>query len=162
MANLGCIEINPVAFQDRTPRQPRLMVLDLDPLDVPFAEVVKTAVVTTREVLADAGARGFCKTSGATGLHVYVPLGAAYTPRAGRPVREPRQPPRARGACPRPRAWRGIRKRGREKSTWTTCRTDTARPSRRPTASGREQGRPSRRRWRGRRWRTASTLPALP
>jgi bifunctional non-homologous end joining protein LigD len=30
-------------------------------------------------VLRDIGATGFCKTSGATGLHVYVPLGAAYS-----------------------------------------------------------------------------------
>jgi bifunctional non-homologous end joining protein LigD len=78
MANLGCIEINP--WHSRVPHleAPDFMVLDIDPLDVPFVEVVRTAV-ETREVLRRAGVEGFCKTSGATGLHIYVPLGAQYS-----------------------------------------------------------------------------------
>ena len=78
MANLGCIEINP--WHSRTGRldNPDYMVLDLDPLDIPFDEVVQSALVT-HDVLVEIGATGFCKTSGATGLHVYVPLGARYS-----------------------------------------------------------------------------------
>jgi bifunctional non-homologous end joining protein LigD len=78
MANLGCIEINP--WHARTGRldTPDYMVLDLDPLDIPFDEVVRVALVT-RDVLVEIGAAGCCKTSGATGLHVYVPLGARYS-----------------------------------------------------------------------------------
>ena len=30
-------------------------------------------------VIQLAGARGFCKTSGVTGLHIYIPMGAKYT-----------------------------------------------------------------------------------
>ena len=78
MANLGCIEINPWHSRIGQLESPDYLVLDLDPLDVPFGEVVKTAV-TIREVLLEIGAWGFCKTSGATGLHVYVPLGAQYS-----------------------------------------------------------------------------------
>lgn len=36
------------------------------------------AAAVTREILEGAGAASFCKTSGATGLHVYVPLDAQY------------------------------------------------------------------------------------
>lgn len=78
MANMGCLEINPWHSRIGHLDKPDFMVLDIDPLDVPFSEVVRTAIAT-REVLADAGAKGFCKTSGATGLHIYVPLGAQYS-----------------------------------------------------------------------------------
>jgi bifunctional non-homologous end joining protein LigD len=78
MANLGCIEINP--WHSRIPNvdYPDYLVLDLDPLDIAFGEVVKAAL-ETRRVLTEIGAEAFCKTSGATGLHIYVPLAARYT-----------------------------------------------------------------------------------
>ncbi len=78
MANLGCIEINPWHSRVGSLDRPDYMVLDLDPLDIDFAEVVRAAQ-ETEDVLAMIGARGCCKTSGATGLHVYVPLGGRYT-----------------------------------------------------------------------------------
>ena len=37
------------------------------------------AALATREVIELAGAEGFCKTSGVTGLHIYIPMGAKYT-----------------------------------------------------------------------------------
>ena len=79
MANLGCIEINPWHARTGHLDTPDYMVLDLDPLDIPFDEVVRVALVT-HDVLVEIGAAGFCKTSGATGLHIYVPLGARYSP----------------------------------------------------------------------------------
>jgi bifunctional non-homologous end joining protein LigD len=78
MANLGCIEINPWHARAGRLDMPDYMVLDLDPLDIPFDEVVRVALVT-HDVLVEIGAAGFCKTSGATGLHIYVPLGARYS-----------------------------------------------------------------------------------
>jgi bifunctional non-homologous end joining protein LigD len=78
MANLGCIEINPWHSRTGSLDNPDYMVLDLDPLDISFDEVVRVARLT-RDVLVEIGAAGFCKTSGATGLHVYVPLGARYS-----------------------------------------------------------------------------------
>jgi bifunctional non-homologous end joining protein LigD len=77
MANLGCIEINPWNSRIGRLDNPDFMVLDIDPLDIPFKEVVRAANAT-REVLTEIGARGYCKTSGATGLHICVPLGAKY------------------------------------------------------------------------------------
>ena len=78
MANLGCIEIHPWNSRYGTPDRPDYLVLDIDPLDIDFSYAVEAAL-TTREVIELAGAQGFCKTSGATGLHIFIPLGAKYT-----------------------------------------------------------------------------------
>ncbi|WP_224984114.1 DNA ligase D [Geomonas agri] len=77
MANLGCIEINPWLSRLRNLDNPDYFVIDLDPEDIPFAKVIETALAV-REVLDRAGAVSFPKTSGATGIHIYVPLGARY------------------------------------------------------------------------------------
>lgn len=84
MANLGCIEINPWASRYQQPNRPDYLLFDLDPLDISFAKVVEAANVF-REVLEKAGAEAYCKTSGATGLHICVPLGGKYD---YEPVRE--------------------------------------------------------------------------
>jgi bifunctional non-homologous end joining protein LigD len=78
LANLGCIEIN--VWNSRIPHleNPDYLVLDFDPLGISFKEVIK-AVQVTHDILEDIKAKSFCKTSGATGLHVYVPVGAKYT-----------------------------------------------------------------------------------
>ena len=77
MANLGCIEINPWNSTIKHLEKPDWMVIDLDPADDNFKEVVKTALVV-REVLAELETECYCKTSGASGLHIYVPLAAKY------------------------------------------------------------------------------------
>lgn len=78
LAQLGCIEINP--WLSRLPKlaAPDFCVLDLDPEDIEFAAVVKTAQ-TIHKLLNKTGIEHFCKTSGATGLHIYIPLGAKYS-----------------------------------------------------------------------------------
>lgn len=79
MNNLGCIEINPWNSRTSALDNPDYMVIDLDPSDKnTFDQVVETALVV-KEILDKAGAESYCKTSGATGLHVYVPMGAQYT-----------------------------------------------------------------------------------
>jgi bifunctional non-homologous end joining protein LigD len=78
IANLGCIEINPWNARFQSPDYPDYMVFDIDPLDIAFNHVVDAALAT-RDVLESVGATCFCKTSGATGLHVYVPVGAKYS-----------------------------------------------------------------------------------
>lgn len=77
MANLGCIEINPWNSSVGKLDYPDFLILDIDPLDVPFSWVVQTANIT-HKILDKIGASNYCKTSGATGLHIYVPLGARY------------------------------------------------------------------------------------
>ncbi|HET6558219.1 MAG TPA: DNA ligase D [Prolixibacteraceae bacterium] len=78
MANLGCIEINPWHSTYLTPDEPSYIVLDLDPGDIAFTEVVNTALAI-KEICDEINIPAYCKTSGATGLHIYIPFGAKYT-----------------------------------------------------------------------------------
>ena len=78
VANLGCIEINPWNSTYKKPGHPTWMVIDIDPSDKnTFTEVVDTALAV-KMVLDKAGIRSYCKTSGASGLHVYTPLKNKY------------------------------------------------------------------------------------
>ncbi|PZR26837.1 MAG: DNA ligase D [Citrobacter freundii] len=78
LANLGCIEINPWNSKTTTKNKPGWMVIDIDPSDKnTFTEVVDTALAV-KEVLAKAGIKGYCKTSGSSGLHVYTPMKNKY------------------------------------------------------------------------------------
>lgn len=77
MANLGCIEINPWCSTIKFLDKPDYLVIDLDPEDISFDKVIETARAV-KEVLDKAKCEGYCKTSGATGLHIYVPLNHKY------------------------------------------------------------------------------------
>ncbi len=77
MANLGCIELNPWHSRISKPDNPDYCLIDLDPDKNPFSQVVETALVV-KEVLDEIGADGFVKTSGSTGIHILIPLGAKY------------------------------------------------------------------------------------
>ena len=55
------------------------MIIDIDPSPKnTFDQVVATAQAV-KKILDKAGVDCYCKTSGATGLHVYVPTGNKYT-----------------------------------------------------------------------------------
>lgn len=77
MVNLGCIEINPWFSTVKLINNPDYLAIDLDPLDIPFKKVIETAFAV-KEVLDKAKAKGYCKTSGATGIHIYIPLNKKY------------------------------------------------------------------------------------
>ena len=77
MANLGCIEINPWHSTYLKPDEPTYMMLDLDPGEISFVDVVNTALVI-KEICDVINISCYCKTSGATGLHIYIPLAAKY------------------------------------------------------------------------------------
>ncbi|MBG9375370.1 DNA ligase D [Panacibacter sp. DH6] len=78
LANLGCIEINPWNSTVGKPDHPTWMVIDIDPSDKnDFKQVVDVALMT-KEILDKAKITCFCKTSGASGLHVYAPLKNKY------------------------------------------------------------------------------------
>lgn len=78
MANLGCIEINPWSSRIGKLDKPDYLVIDLDPEDISFEKVVLVAQ-SVHKLLDSIGIKSYCKTSGATGLHIYVPLAAKYT-----------------------------------------------------------------------------------
>jgi bifunctional non-homologous end joining protein LigD len=77
VANLGSIEIHPWNSRTPTLENPDYLVIDLDPAEQPFDQVMEVAR-TTRRVLEGIGSPAFVKTSGATGLHIYIPLEARY------------------------------------------------------------------------------------
>src|SRR5205085_1803533 len=60
-----------------TLERPDWLVIDFDPKGAPFAHVVECAL-EFRRVLDELGLPGYPKTSGATGIHVLVPLGRRY------------------------------------------------------------------------------------
>ncbi|MGC3944032.1 MAG: DNA ligase D [Chryseolinea sp.] len=78
MANMGCIEINPWSSTIDTPDNPDWCIIDLDPGKNTFDQVIEAARVT-KDVLDEIGLKSYCKTSGSTGMHIYVPMGAQYT-----------------------------------------------------------------------------------
>jgi len=79
LANLGCIEMNPWNSRLKSLDKPDYLVMDLDPSEHnTFEQVIETAKVI-KAILDKAGVISFPKTSGATGIHIYVPLGAKYT-----------------------------------------------------------------------------------
>ena len=73
LANLGCIELNPWLSRIQSLNHPDFIVIDLDPDQVPFTQVVEAALVV-RRILDGAGIVSCCKTSGSRGLHIYVPI----------------------------------------------------------------------------------------
>lgn len=79
MASLGAIELNPWSSRVDKPDHPDWCIIDLDPGPTnTFKQVIEAALVT-RQVLDSVGIPSYCKTSGSTGLHIYIPLGAKYT-----------------------------------------------------------------------------------
>jgi bifunctional non-homologous end joining protein LigD len=78
MASLGCIEMNPWFSRIQSPDHPDYCVIDLDPDKNTFDQVVEAAL-ETKKVLDAIDVPSYCKTSGSTGMHIYIPLNAKYT-----------------------------------------------------------------------------------
>ncbi|MGE6355306.1 DNA ligase D [Flavobacterium sp. NPDC079362] len=78
MASLGCIEINPWFSTIEHPDNPDYCVIDLDPDKNTFDQVLQAAQ-EVKKVLDALDIPGFVKTSGSTGMHIYIPLGAKYS-----------------------------------------------------------------------------------
>lgn len=77
MANMGCIEMNPWHSRTSSPDNPDWCVIDLDPDNNPFDQVIEAANVL-KKILDAANIPSYPKTSGSTGMHIYIPLGAKY------------------------------------------------------------------------------------
>ena len=78
MASLGAIELNPWSSRIQKPDHPDWCIIDLDPSTNTFDQVIESALVT-KQVLDHLNVDAYCKTSGSTGIHIYIPLGAKYT-----------------------------------------------------------------------------------
>ena len=76
--NLGCIELN--VWTSRLPKAdfPDYLVLDLDPSDKNTFEDVIETTLAVKEVLDFAEIKAVPKTSGSSGIHIYIPMGGKY------------------------------------------------------------------------------------
>lgn len=79
IATLGCIELNPWFSRIKNPDNPDYCVIDLDPAEKTTFEQVIHAACEVKTVLDELNIPGFAKTSGSTGIHIYIPLGARYS-----------------------------------------------------------------------------------
>lgn len=79
LANQGCIEMHPWLSKIDQLDKPEAVIFDLDPNEeASFKDVVDVALLV-REVLKKLGLKSYPKTSGATGLHIYIPIFQDYS-----------------------------------------------------------------------------------
>ncbi|WP_205780462.1 DNA ligase D [Mucilaginibacter limnophilus] len=78
MASLGSIEMNPWFSRTQSPDNPDFCIIDLDPDKNTFEQVIEAALVV-KQVLDAIDVPSYIKTSGSTGMHIYIPLNAKYT-----------------------------------------------------------------------------------
>jgi bifunctional non-homologous end joining protein LigD len=76
LANQRAVEFHPALSTMDQPDHPTHLVLDIDPPEASFGAAVQAARLVQR-ALADVGMRGSVKTSGAKGLHIFVPIEGA-------------------------------------------------------------------------------------
>jgi len=76
--NLGTIPLHLWSARLQSLDRPDWLILDLDPKGAPFTDVVAVAQALHR-ILDELELPSYVKTSGATGLHILLPLGARYS-----------------------------------------------------------------------------------
>jgi bifunctional non-homologous end joining protein LigD len=72
VVNLGAIDINPWTSRTSSPEQPDYIVIDLDPSDDDFTKAIRAAKAAEK-VMKQYKLKTFVKTSGKTGIHIYIP-----------------------------------------------------------------------------------------
>ena len=78
IANLGAIVLHAWNARASNPARPDWIILDLDPKEAPFEDVI--ALAQEAKALCDEiGLPSFAKTTGSSGLHVLLPTGGALT-----------------------------------------------------------------------------------
>jgi bifunctional non-homologous end joining protein LigD len=78
LTNLGCIEHNPFSATSDDLEKPDYMFIDLDPTDGTNFSRVVFAAVAIGKALQQAKLKFFIKTSGATGMHMFIPIVRNY------------------------------------------------------------------------------------
>lgn len=73
-ANQRAVEYHPPLFRAASPDRPTHLVIDIDPPGADAFGAAVRAAHLVRRALDDSGLRGAVKTSGAKGVHVFVPL----------------------------------------------------------------------------------------
>jgi len=78
LVNLGCIDHNPWMSRSPTLDNPDFVLIDLDPQECPYDMIVEAALLV-RDKLDAIGLKGYAKTTGGDGMHIYVPLEPIYS-----------------------------------------------------------------------------------
>jgi bifunctional non-homologous end joining protein LigD len=78
LTNLGCIDENPWMSRVGSLEYPDFILIDLDPYECEFVKVVEAALLV-KEKLDRIGLKGYPKTTGGDGMHIYVPIKPEYT-----------------------------------------------------------------------------------
>ena len=78
LANLGCIDQNPWLSRIGSLDQPDWILIDLDPVECSFDLIVEAAQIV-HHLLERFHLRGYAKTTGGDGLHIYIPLDPVYS-----------------------------------------------------------------------------------
>ncbi|HVX19718.1 MAG TPA: non-homologous end-joining DNA ligase [Acidimicrobiales bacterium] len=78
--NLGCLGFHLWAVRAARPEVADELRIDLDPQPGVGFDEARRAAGAVRDFLDEVGLRGFLKTSGSRGLHVYLPLLPRWTP----------------------------------------------------------------------------------
>lgn len=78
MANLGCIEMHPWHSRSQSWQYPDWCLIDLDPDKTNTFNQVMDVAKVVKQILDSIGADACVKTSGSTGIHIYIPLAAKY------------------------------------------------------------------------------------
>jgi DNA ligase D-like protein (predicted 3'-phosphoesterase)/DNA ligase D-like protein (predicted polymerase) len=81
LINLGCIDLNPWNSTVQSPEEPNFVAIDLDPSDGDFKKAVKTAQAA-KEYFDEHSIISFIKTSGQTGIHIFLPCSGYSYPQA--------------------------------------------------------------------------------
>jgi bifunctional non-homologous end joining protein LigD len=79
VVNLGCIEMHPLHSRAGSLDRPDYAFFDLDPFEPYTYGDVRIVARLVKVVLDGLGLRGYAKTSGATGMQVFVPLDGTHT-----------------------------------------------------------------------------------
>jgi DNA ligase D-like protein (predicted polymerase) len=72
MVNLGCIELHPHAVTAMDLDHPNELRIDLDPVPGVAWDSVRKVALESKSLLEELGLRGWVKTSGSRGMHVYA------------------------------------------------------------------------------------------
>jgi bifunctional non-homologous end joining protein LigD len=81
LINLGCIDLNPWNSAIGSPDEPDFIAIDLDPSDGDFKKAVKTAQAA-KAYFDENSFKAFIKTSGQTGIHIFLPCSGYSFPQA--------------------------------------------------------------------------------
>lgn len=81
LINLGCIDLNPWSSRIFSPQQPDFISIDLDPSDEDFDKAIRTAQAA-KKVFDEYQLQSLVKTSGKTGIHLFLPCEGFSYPQA--------------------------------------------------------------------------------